>query len=65
MLGMPDDIWVKLTIELATISTLVLLVVATPLAWWLARSKVWFKESAAAIVSCLWCCPRPCSASTC
>ena len=53
MLGMPDDIWVpiKLTIELATISTLALLVVATPLAWWLARSKVWFKEAAAAIVS--------------
>ena len=46
MLGMPDDIWVpiKLTIELATISTLSLLVVATPLAWWLARSKAWFKE---------------------
>ena len=53
MFGMPDDIWVpiKLTIELATISTLSLLVVATPLAWWLARSKAWFKEAAAAIVS--------------
>ena len=53
MFGMPDDIWVpiKLTIELATISTLALLVVATPLAWWLARSKAWFKEAAAAIVS--------------
>src|SRR5215475_6924941 len=53
MFGMPDEIWVpiKLTIELATISTLSLLVVATPLAWWLARSKVWFKEAAAAIVS--------------
>ena len=53
MLGMPDDIWVpiRLTIELATISTLALLVVATPLAWWLARSKAWFKEAAAAIVS--------------
>src|SRR5271163_3557755 len=53
MLGMPDDIWVpiKLTIELATISILSLLVVATPLAWWLARSKAWFKEGAAAIVS--------------
>jgi molybdate transport system permease protein len=53
MLGMPEEIWVpiKLTIELATISTLSLLVVATPLAWWLARSKAWFKEAAAAIVS--------------
>src|ERR1700691_4079301 len=53
MLGMPDVIWVpiRLTIELATSSTLSLLVVATPLAWWLARSKAWFKEGAAAIVS--------------
>src|SRR6202158_3572358 len=53
MLGMPDDIWVpiRLTIELATISTLSLLVVATPLAWWLARSKAWLKETAAALVS--------------
>ena len=41
----------QLTIELATISTLALLVVATPLAWWLARSKAWFKEAVAAIVS--------------
>ena len=50
---MPPEIWVpiKLTIELATISTLSLLVVATPLAWWLARSKAWFKEAAAALVS--------------
>src|SRR6202044_673719 len=53
MFGMPDEIWVpiRLTIELATITTLSLLVVATPLAWWLARSKAWFKEAAATIVS--------------
>src|ERR1700729_4664669 len=53
MLGMPDEIWVpiRLTIELATITTLSLLVVATPLAWWLARSKAWFKEAAATVVS--------------
>src|ERR1700734_4524313 len=50
---MPDEIWVpiRLTIELATISTLSLLVVATPLAWWLARSKAWFKEAAATVIS--------------
>jgi molybdate transport system permease protein len=49
----PPEIWVpiKLTVELATITTLSLLVVATPLAWWLARSKAWYKEPAAAIVS--------------
>jgi molybdate transport system permease protein len=53
MLEVPSDIWVpvKLTIELATISTLSLLVVATPLAWWLARSKHSWKEVIATIIS--------------
>jgi molybdate transport system permease protein len=53
MLGLPSDIWapIKLTIELATISTLTLLVVATPLAWWLARSKRPWKEVIATIIS--------------
>jgi len=46
-------IWqpVVLTIELATITTLSLLVVATPLAWWLARSHSWWKEAVATAVS--------------
>ncbi len=46
-------IWqpVVLTIELATITTLSLLVVATPLAWWLARSHAWWKEGVATVVS--------------
>ncbi len=46
-------IWepVRLTIELATITTLALLVVATPLAWWLARSRAWWKEVVAAVVA--------------
>jgi molybdate transport system permease protein len=49
---LPPDLWhpVKLTIELATITTLLVLVVATPLAWWLARSKAWWKEIVGAIV---------------
>ncbi len=42
-------IW--LTLELATITTLSLLVIATPLAWWLARSRAGWKEIVAAIVS--------------
>jgi molybdate transport system permease protein len=42
---------VKLTLELATISTIILLMVATPLAWWLARSTARWKEVAATIVS--------------
>jgi molybdate transport system permease protein len=40
-------IWV--TISLATVTTLLLLVVATPLAWWLARSRSWTKEIVAAV----------------
>jgi molybdate transport system permease protein len=45
-------IWepVRLTLELATITTLALLVVATPLAWWLARSKAAWKEIVASVV---------------
>jgi molybdate transport system permease protein len=46
-------IWepVRLTLELAAVATLALLVIATPLAWWLARSKARWKEIIAAIVS--------------
>ncbi len=53
MQNLPPDIWqpVRLTIELAAISTFLLLFVATPLAWWLARSHAWFKEAIAAVVS--------------
>jgi molybdate transport system permease protein len=42
---------VRLTLELASITTLVALVVATPLALWLARSKAKWKEVVATIVS--------------
>ena len=46
-------IWepVRLTLELATVTTLALMVIATPLAWWLARSHAGWKEVVAAIVS--------------
>jgi molybdate transport system permease protein len=51
--NLPPDIWtpVRLTVELATITTLAVLVVATPLAWWLARSKAWYKETITTIVA--------------
>jgi molybdate transport system permease protein len=51
--GLPPDIWmpVRLTLELAVITTLTLLIVATPLAWWLARSRARWKEGVAAVVS--------------
>jgi molybdate transport system permease protein len=50
---LPPDIWtpVWLTIKLATITTLAVLVVATPLAWWLTRSKAWYKETISTIVA--------------
>ena len=50
---MPPDFLqpVVLTIELAALSTLVLLAIGTPLAWWLARSRVWWKEAVAAVVA--------------
>ena len=47
------DIWtpVGLTLTLATINTLILLVVGTPVAWWLARSRSRYRELAGAIVA--------------
>jgi molybdate transport system permease protein len=51
--GLPPDIWqpVALTIELVAITTIILLFVGTPIAWWLARSKAWWKEAVAALVA--------------
>jgi len=40
-----------LTVKLATVSTCVLLVLGTPLAWWLARSRHWAKEVVATVVA--------------
>lgn len=48
-----EELWspVRLSLLLAAASTLALLVVATPIAWWLARADVWWKEAVAAIVA--------------
>jgi molybdate transport system permease protein len=53
MSDLPPDLWqsVRLTIELAAITTVILLVVATPLAWWLTRSKAWWAEAIATVVA--------------
>jgi molybdate transport system permease protein len=52
---MPDfqELWspIKLTLELATMTTIVLLLIGTPIAWWLARSRAPWKEAVAAIVA--------------
>jgi molybdate transport system permease protein len=42
-------IW--LTVRLASIVTLILLLVGTPIAWWLARTKVWWKGPIGAVVA--------------
>jgi molybdate transport system permease protein len=51
--GLPPDIWqpIRLTIELAAITTVLMIVVGTPIAWWLARSRAWWKEGVAAVVA--------------
>ena len=42
---------IRLTIELAVVTTVLLLIVGTPVAWWLARSKARWKEAVATIVA--------------
>jgi molybdate transport system permease protein len=48
----PDDlqaIW--LTLKLASVTTMLLLLIATPLAWWLAHSGKWYKGMVTAVVA--------------
>lgn len=48
-----DSLWsvVRLTIELAAVTTVVLLILGTPIAWWLARSKAAWREVVGALVT--------------
>ncbi|QQO13897.1 molybdate ABC transporter permease subunit [Bradyrhizobium diazoefficiens] len=50
--GRLSDIWVsvRLTIELASITTVILVILGTPLAWWLARSKSMWSDAVATII---------------
>jgi molybdate transport system permease protein len=52
---MPEfaELWspIRLTLELAAVTTLLLLVIGTPIAWWLARSKARWKEAVATVVA--------------
>ena len=52
---MPDlaELWspILLTLKLAGVTTIVLLIVGTPVAWWLARSQTAWKEVVAAVVA--------------
>ena len=47
------ELWpvVRLTLELAVVATALLLLIATPVAWWLARSRARWKEAVAAVVA--------------
>lgn len=42
---------IGLTVRLAGVVTLILLLIGTPLAWWLARSKAWWKGPVGAVVA--------------
>ncbi|HEY7669069.1 MAG TPA: molybdate ABC transporter permease subunit [Hyphomicrobium sp.] len=48
-----EHLWspIRLTLELATLTTILLLCVGTPIAWWLARARASWKEAVAAIVA--------------
>jgi molybdate transport system permease protein len=50
---MLETIWppVRLTLELASTTAVVLLALGTPIAWWLARSRLRWKEAVATIVA--------------
>ena len=52
-MGSLVELWppIRLTLELAAITTSLLLIVGTPIAWWLARSKAVWKEAVAAVVA--------------
>jgi molybdate transport system permease protein len=48
-----QSLWppVRLTLALASTTTVALLIIGTPLAWWLARSRSFWREPVAAIVA--------------
>ena len=51
MLDSSDFAAIRLTLKLATVTTLLLLVVGTPLAWWLARTRSRLRHAVGAVVA--------------
>lgn len=51
LLGHDDWAAVWLTLKLATTTTVLLLLLGTPLAWWLARTRGWFSQAVGALVT--------------
>jgi molybdate transport system permease protein len=47
------EVWppIRLTLLLASVTTVLLLIVGTPVAWWLARSRAKWKEAVATVVA--------------
>ncbi|WP_295441706.1 molybdate ABC transporter permease subunit [uncultured Thiodictyon sp.] len=52
-MGLTAEDWgaIRLTLELASLSTILLLLIGTPIAWWLARSRSWWRRPVAAVVA--------------
>lgn len=50
-LGPNDFAAILLTLELATLTTVLLLLIGTPIAWWLSRTDSWLKRPLGAIVA--------------
>ncbi|MFV3334308.1 molybdate ABC transporter permease subunit [Pseudomonas sp. NY15437] len=46
-----DFLAIRLTLELAALSTAILLLIGTPIAWWLARTRSWLKGPLGAVVA--------------
>lgn len=51
MLSASDLSAIRLTLELATLTTVLLLAIGTPIAWWLARTRSWLKAPVGAVVA--------------
>jgi molybdate transport system permease protein len=51
VLGEPDLAAIVLTLKLASVTTLLLLVIGTPIAWWLARTRSAWKGAVGAVVA--------------
>ncbi|HWT70612.1 MAG TPA: molybdate ABC transporter permease subunit [Oxalicibacterium sp.] len=51
MLNDPNLAAVVLTLKLAGLTTLILLLIGTPIAWWLARTRSWLKGPVGALVA--------------
>ena len=51
MFASPDLAAIWLTLKLAAVTTALLLVIGTPIAWWLARTRSWWKGPVGAVVA--------------